>query len=123
MDSDRPGFPPRSRVNRFNERHIKAAADGKSFGKNGSAGKHCAMRAFLILKKGNLQSSLSQSNFLEPVKVLNLLLGSLMQDGICQSKKAAARSDFIGVASSCESLACLQLFRNRLPELIYIHTR
>src|SRR5215472_18061879 len=122
MDAHSPGFLCGSRINGLDERHIKAAADGKTLRKNGPACKHRTMRAFFVLQNRNLEAGLCQRDLLQLIEVGDLLFHSLVQDRVCESKEAAAGADLIGVGSSGKFLARIHLFWNGSSELVHIDT-
>ncbi len=66
---------------------------------------------------------MSRSDFLKFIKVLDLLLGSLVQNSVGKRKEAAARTNFVGVGSRGKFSARVHLFGDSLPELIHINAR
>ena len=62
------------------------------------------MRAFFILKQGNLEPRLRRGNLLQCIEVFNLLLDAFVQDRVSQCEKTTARPDFIGMTGSFAAL-------------------
>src|SRR5579862_6793162 len=97
MDADRTRLLRRRRVNGSHQVEIERAADRQALREDCGAWKHRAMRPFFVLKKRNLQTRLSQRDFLQLVEVLRLLAGAFMQNLVRQGEETAAGANLLRV--------------------------
>src|SRR5207248_4081045 len=106
MDPDRPRLLCSPSIDGFQQVHIECAAQGQPFRKDRGSRKHCAMSSLFRLEQWNLQPRFLERYILKPIEVLDLLVYSFLQDRVCQSEKAAAWPDFVGLASFGRALTC-----------------